>query len=86
MKPNDVRDLIDKYEKLFLKHDDMIRAVKYSQESDTKMTLMIGKKQGTNRQFPLEFNLELGQALYQAKFDELKNELEEMKRRIAKWT
>ena len=88
MNPGQVRVLIDKYEALLRVHEVTTNAVKRSKE-DVKMILTIRDKKGGDAamiHFPLEFNLELGQALYQAKLDEHKNELEEIKRRIAKWT
>jgi len=86
MKPGEVRVLIDKYETLAKKRDQSLEAVKLSKESDVKMVLTIGMKKGSNKYFPLEFNLELGQALYQAKLDQNMEELEEIKRRIDLWT
>ena len=88
MKPGEVRVLIDKYEALLKVHEVMKNAVKRSKE-DVKMILTIREKMGGDQgcaHFPLEFNLELGQALYQAKLDEYKTEMEEIKRRIEHWT
>ena len=88
MKPGQVKVLIDKYDVLLKVHDITMNAVNRSKE-DVKMILTIRGKKGGDAgasHFPLEFNLELGQALYQAQLDEYKTEMEEIKRRMNKWT
>jgi len=85
MEPNEVRDMVTKYEVLVEEIRKMKTAVERSLRSDARINLRILIDQQVTGEYPIEFNLELGQALYQAKLDELKSELEEIKRRIDLW-
>ncbi|MCK5610671.1 hypothetical protein KAR91_52850 [Candidatus Pacearchaeota archaeon] len=87
MRPGQVRVLIDKYEVLLKVIDRMEKAVERSKEPNVQMMIKIMEKDRDGiDQFPIEFNLELGQALYQAKLDKCRNELEEMKKIMGKWS
>ena len=86
MNPGQVRVLIDKYEVLLKEAEKIERAVKKSKESKARIMLRILSETEQTGDFPLEFNLELGQALYQAKLDQHMEELREIKKRMGIWS
>ncbi|MCK5610672.1 hypothetical protein KAR91_52855 [Candidatus Pacearchaeota archaeon] len=85
MTPEEVTALVKEYDDLVKKIEISQRAVQYSKNTGISMEIKI-KEKGMQPVFPINFNVELGQALYQAHLEELQNQLKEIKRRIAKWT
>lgn len=88
MRPSKVKESLEEYEAMVKKIQTMQSAVKRSLATTTVMVLTVRQADGQDggmNHFPITFNKELGQALYQASLEELQANLDTLILRMKQW-